>query len=264
MSTITLEYARTTKNSGAFALAVILHVAVILLFLKVTENDWQHLLPPPSVVMEISIESQATQLTETNIGETQELAIASQAQEAVMDDVVIPSVPINEEAEVLVTKVEKKKTTPVPKKERNDVKNKRISELESDNSKASDAPVTSDAAAKQQTERVAAAFNSHAQSDDEQRQWEALVLGQLNKFKRYPVDAKRRNRIGKPVIKFEVDAQGYIVNSALIRSSGTNSLDREAQRVLTRAEPLPIPPANMLAQGKVTVELPIDFTIENK
>lgn len=66
------------------------------------------------------------------------------------------------------------------------------------------------------------------------------------------------------MIKFEVDAQGYIVNSALVRSSGTNSLDREAQRVLTRAEPLPVPPADMLTQGKVTVELPIDFTIENK
>ncbi|WP_369310970.1 energy transducer TonB [Providencia rettgeri] len=264
MLAITLEHNRATKTSSSFALAIVLHIAVILFYLKVTENDWQHFLPPPSVVMEVSIDSQAKQLTETNIGETQELAVASEAKEAVTDDIVIPSVPINEEAEERLTKVEKKKISPAPKKKHKDVKNQRISEMESDNSKASAAPVTSDAAAKQQTERVAATFDSHAQSDDEQRQWEALVLGQLNKFKRYPEDAKRRNRIGKPVIKFEVDAQGYIVNSVLVKSSGTNSLDREAQRVLTRAEPLPIPPSEMLNQGKVIVELPIDFTIENK
>lgn len=261
---ITLEYSRTTKTSGSFVLAAVLHVAVIFFFLKAVQNDWQHFLPPPSVVMEISIESQAKQLTEINIGETQMLAMASQAQEADMDDVIIPSVPINEEAEVLVKKVEKKKISPVPKKEHKDVKNKRVSELESDNSKASAAPVTSDAAAKQQTERVAAEFNSQAQSSDKQREWEALVLGQLNKFKRYPEDARQRNRVGKPVIKFEVDAKGYIVDSTLVKSSGTNSLDREALRVLARAQPLPPPPTDLFTQGKVIVELPIDFTIENK
>ncbi len=40
----------------------------------VTYNQqWEELLPPPSVVMEISIESQAEQLTEVNIGQLQEL-----------------------------------------------------------------------------------------------------------------------------------------------------------------------------------------------
>ncbi len=63
---------RTTKMSGWFALAI----AFMSLWLgaRVTYNQqWEELLPPPSVVMEISIESQAEQLTEVNIGQLQEL-----------------------------------------------------------------------------------------------------------------------------------------------------------------------------------------------
>lgn len=90
-----------------------------------------------------------------------------------------------------------------------------------------------------------------------------MVLGKLNKFKRYPDDARRRNRTGIPVIMFDVDAQGYVIKSSLVKESGTRSLDREAEKVLSRAQPLPIPPSQMIKNGKVTVHMPIDFTLEN-
>lgn len=263
MVAMTLGYEQATKTSSSVVLAVLLHIMVIGFFIRTIEDTWDDYLPSPSVVMELSFESEAKQLTETNIGKTQELSIASEAKLTPDDEFLEPVVPVNEDAELLVVKIKNKKTQPEVKKAHKEISNKRISEIESDNSKASSAPVTSEAVAKQQTQRVAAQVDSSSQADDSKRQWEAMVLGQLNKFKRYPDDAKRHNRIGRPIIKFEVDAQGYVLDSVLIKNSGTQSLDREAQRVLLRAEPLPPPPIDMLVNGKVTVKLPIDFNIIN-
>ncbi|MGO2304455.1 MAG: energy transducer TonB family protein [Providencia sp.] len=265
MNTMTLGQGQTFKMAGSAVLAVVLHIVIISLFIhNMYEEQREQLLPPPSVIMELSIDAQAEQLTELNIGQTQELSVASEAQESKTEEMEIPSVLINEQAEILVTKTDKKKSLPEPKKEQKENKVPKIKKIESDHSKASDAPVTSDAAALKKSERIAAQINSQSQSQlDEKRRWEALVLGQLNKFKRYPADAQKRNRMGSPVVKFEVDAQGYVLASSLAAKSGTQSLDREAQNVLSRAEPLPQPPADMLINGRVIVEMAIDFTINN-
>ena len=264
MNTMVLENGRVTKTGSSVILAIGLHVTVIFAFMfNIQRDEVDNLFPPPSVVMELSLESEAKQLTELNIGQTQELSTASQAQESQVEESLMPTAPINEQAEILIAKTEKKKLKPETKKEMKETKNHRTKEIESDNSKASSAPVTSDAAAPKQSQRVAAQVNNSSQSEsDMQRQWEALVLGELNKFKRYPDDARRRNRTGRPVVKFNVDAQGNVLDSIVIKNSGTQSLDREAQKVLSRAEPLPPPPSEMLVNGRVTVQIPIDFAIE--
>lgn len=263
MSTITFGHYENTKMGGALIVAIALHFLVIGLFLHNNqESRWDELTPPPSVVMELSMEAEAKQLTEVNIGQVQEVSVASKAQDATPEESELPPIPVNEKAEVLVTKTEKKKAQPLPKKEKKE--NKSVEKIESDNSKSSAAPATSDAAALKKTDKIAAEFNSNSQAVlDAEKQWQALVLGKLNKFKRYPDDARRRNRIGIPIIRFEVDTQGYVIKSSLVKESGTRSLDREAEKVLFRAQPLPIPPVEMVRNGKVTVEMPIDFTIKN-
>ncbi|EKT63620.1 energy transducer TonB [Providencia burhodogranariea] len=265
MSTITLGHYDNIKMGGALIVAIALHFLVIVFFLHSNqENRWDELTPPPSVVMELSIEAEAKQITEVNIGQVQEVSVASKAQEATPEESELPPVPVNEKAEVLVTKTEKKKTQSIPKKEKKENKNKRVEEIESDDSKSSTAPATSDAAALKKTDKIAAEFNSNSQAAlDAEKQWQALVLGKLNKFKRYPDDARRRNRTGIPVIRFEVDTQGYVIKSSLVKESGTRSLDREAEKVLSRAQPLPIPPVEMIKNGKVIVQMPIDFSIKN-
>ncbi|MBP6122294.1 MULTISPECIES: energy transducer TonB [Providencia] len=265
MNTAILEQGgQVTKIGSSVIFAIILHLAIIGFFLRTAQYEqFEELLPPPSVVMEISMEAEAEQLTEVNIGQTQALSVASQEQASKAEEVLLPPMAVNEQAEIQVAKTEKKKVKPELKKEKAENKEKRVKELESDKSKASDAPVTSDAAALQKTQRVAAQFNSSSQSNyDAKRQWEAMVLGKLNKFKRYPDDAKRRNRTGTPVVEFDVDPQGNVLMNSLVKKSGTQSLDREAQKVLSRAEPLPPPPAEMIKNGRVTVRIPIDFTIE--
>ncbi|WP_272687297.1 energy transducer TonB [Providencia sp. PROV149] len=265
MGTMTLGYYQTTKMSGAVIIAIALHLLVIWFFIHSNDDQaWDELTPPPSVVMELSIEAEAKQLTEVNIGQVQEVSVASKAHEATPDELDLPPIPVNENAELQVTKAEKRKAPTVPKKEKKEPKKKPVENVESDNSKASNAPVTSDAAALKKTDKIAADFNSQSQATlDAEKQWQALVLGKLNTFKRYPEDARRRNRTGIPVVTFEVDAQGYIIHSSLTKSSGTRSLDREAERVLSRAQPLPTPPTEMLKNGKVTVKMPIDFALEN-
>ena len=144
---------RTTKISGGFALAIALHIGVVGLYIWVTHNQqWDELLPPPSVVMEISIESQAEQL------------VASQAHEAPSEEKIIPSLAINEQAEVQVAKAVSTKRTAEVKKQKHE--KQAVEQKQATDSKANDAPVTSDAAAPLQTQKIAAEFNSQSQSVD--------------------------------------------------------------------------------------------------
>lgn len=64
-----------------------------------------------------------------------------------------------------------------------------------------------------------------------------------------------------PQVSFSVDAQGRVSNVTLQIRSGTASLDREAVAVVSRAQPLPPPPPEMLQKGAVRVRMPIDFNL---
>ncbi len=94
-----------------------------------------------------------------------------------------------------------------------------------------------------------------------QASWQSLVLGHLARFKRYPGDARQRQRAGQAWVRFRLDAGGKLLSSELLTSSGTVLLDREALQVLARAQPLPAPPGEVLRQGVVTVTLPVSFKL---
>ncbi|RTF94592.1 TonB family protein, partial [Serratia marcescens] len=110
--------------------------------------------------------------------------------------------------------------------------------------------------------QTAAPINSDANSSAQAKlSWESLVKGKLNRIKEYPPDARNRRRSGMPQVSFNVDAQGRVSNVILLARSGTASLDREAVAVVSRAQPLPPPPPEMLQQGAVRVRMPIDFNL---
>lgn len=88
------------------------------------------------------------------------------------------------------------------------------------------------------------------------------VKGHLNRYKRYPGDARKRARTGTAVVTFTVNTEGTIVSSFLEISSGTFSLDREAIAVLERAQPLPKPPPEILEGGLFKVKMPITFKLK--
>lgn len=88
--------------------------------------------------------------------------------------------------------------------------------------------------------------------------WEGLVLGALNKVKRYPRDAHFARQQGVPYIRFVMDRAGKVLSSRLERSSGYRSLDQEALSLPKRAQPLPKPPEDVKGD---TIELvvPVEF-----
>lgn len=88
--------------------------------------------------------------------------------------------------------------------------------------------------------------------------WQGLVLGQLNKFKRYPVSAQFRKQQGVPWVRFTMDRDGKVVSVAMERSSGVDALDREALALPKRAQPFPKPPADVSGQA-VELVVPVEF-----
>ncbi|MET0249500.1 MAG: TonB family protein [Sphingobium sp.] len=88
--------------------------------------------------------------------------------------------------------------------------------------------------------------------------WEGLVLGALNKVKRYPRDAHFARQQGVPYIRFVMNREGKILSVRIERSSGHRSLDQEALALPKRAQPLPKPPEDVPGD---TIELvvPVEF-----
>ncbi|WP_434405905.1 energy transducer TonB family protein [Sphingobium sp. DN12] len=88
--------------------------------------------------------------------------------------------------------------------------------------------------------------------------WEGLVLGALNKVKRYPREAAFRRQQGVPYIRFVMNRDGKVLSVRLERSSGHSPLDDEAVSLPKRAQPLPKPPEEVKGE---TIELvvPVEF-----
>jgi protein TonB len=62
------------------------------------------------------------------------------------------------------------------------------------------------------------------------------------------------------VIRFTVDHDGHVLDVTLVRSSGSEALDRAAQSLLLGASLPPFPPGMMLPQQIITV--PIRYRLE--
>jgi protein TonB len=88
--------------------------------------------------------------------------------------------------------------------------------------------------------------------------WERLVLGALNKVKRYPRGAMLRRQQGIPWIRFVMNRKGDVLSVQLAQSSGFLALDDEAVALPARAAPLPEPPETVPG---LTLELvvPVEF-----
>ncbi|MEL6114560.1 energy transducer TonB [Photobacterium sp. SP02] len=88
--------------------------------------------------------------------------------------------------------------------------------------------------------------------------WQRLLHAHLEQHKKYPRQAKRFGRQGVPVIAFTMDRNGQVLAVELVKSSGSGSLDEEAQALVKRAEPLPRPPSGITGE-RLTFTVPISF-----
>ncbi|MEE4452225.1 TonB family protein [Novosphingobium resinovorum] len=88
--------------------------------------------------------------------------------------------------------------------------------------------------------------------------WHGLVLGALEKVRRYPRDARFARQQGVPYIRFTMNRRGKVLSAVLERSSGYRSLDQEALALPRRAEPLP-PPPDDVPGDPIELLVPVEF-----
>jgi periplasmic protein TonB len=71
--------------------------------------------------------------------------------------------------------------------------------------------------------------------------YNALVVGHLARFKRYPAAA--HGAAGKVTVRFVLSRSGEVLDCAVVASSGNAAIDREVVDILRRASPFPAFPA---------------------
>jgi protein TonB len=88
--------------------------------------------------------------------------------------------------------------------------------------------------------------------------WRNQIVTILERNKRYPSEARARGEQGVTRLAFSIDAEGHLLSSRIVASSGSAALDAETLALVQRAQPFPPPPPE-LAGSEMTV--PVSFNI---
>jgi protein TonB len=84
--------------------------------------------------------------------------------------------------------------------------------------------------------------------------WGAEINAHLDRFKRYKGDK------GVALLAFSIDRQGHLVESHVVKSSGSALLDEESLALVRRADPFPQPPPQVPG-ARIDFTVPIRFNI---
>jgi periplasmic protein TonB len=90
--------------------------------------------------------------------------------------------------------------------------------------------------------------------------WQASLVRQLQRFKRYPASSQSRNEQGVVLLSFSLDRSGRVLARSIAKSSGYADLDNEVMAMIMRAEPLPPFPPSM-TQPRIDLTVPIRFSL---
>lgn len=108
----------------------------------------------------------------------------------------------------------------------------------------------------QKADRPAApAAGSTAESQAAIASWRGAVVAHLNRFKRFPHGAAA----GTAMVAFSVDMRGRVLAARLLSSSGNSVADTDAVAMVWRANPVPVPPANLSARGNISLNVPVRY-----
>jgi protein TonB len=90
--------------------------------------------------------------------------------------------------------------------------------------------------------------------------WRRQIVTRLERHKRYPAAAQSRHEHGTAQLAFRLDRQGRVIESHIVRSSGSSVLDQETLEIVRRAQPFPPIPTE-LAGPHVDLTVPIRFNL---
>ncbi|MBI5132882.1 MAG: energy transducer TonB [Rhodopseudomonas palustris] len=86
------------------------------------------------------------------------------------------------------------------------------------------------------------------------------LAAHLQRFKRYPAEARAAGQQGTATLVFTVGRGGQVLGANLARSSGSAALDAETLAMVRRAAPLPpFPPE--LTQASLRISVPVSFSV---
>ena len=121
------------------------------------------------------------------------------------------------------------------------------------------APVSVDAP----LDEVAAAPRQGAVSlnaSDAAMRWQELLAGHMELHKRYPRRAMRRRQEAIVYVRVTINRDGYVIDYQLEQASRYELLNKESLELITRAEPLPPPPQEVVG-NIIQFVVPIDFSV---
>jgi len=91
-----------------------------------------------------------------------------------------------------------------------------------------------------------------------QADYAAILQAWLERHKEYPRRAQRRRQEGTALLYFVMDRDGHVLDYRIEESSGFGLLDREVERMIERAQPLPRMPEEM-QQARLELMVPVQF-----
>ena len=84
----------------------------------------------------------------------------------------------------------------------------------------------------------------------------------LERYKKYPTIARRRNQQDNVTIQFVMNKQGKLLRYKLIKPSKYDSLNRATIKMLERASPMPVPPKELIGDKiELKYTIPVNFKL---
>ena len=89
--------------------------------------------------------------------------------------------------------------------------------------------------------------------------WQGAVSAHLSRHAHSPKAARRDFKERQARVKFSIDEAGRVLSTTIVASSGSAVFDAEAEAMIRRASPLPLPPGKA-ANGGLDMVVPVRFT----
>ena len=116
-------------------------------------------------------------------------------------------------------------------------------------------PIKKQTPSEDSVEQTANKINPQAIND-----YSSMLRAHIERFKRYPRMAQIRGWKGEVLIEAEIDGNGLLISSTVVRSSGRSILDNEGLAMMQRSIPFPLPPKD-LKNNTFTITIPISFSL---
>jgi protein TonB len=104
--------------------------------------------------------------------------------------------------------------------------------------------------------------NSTAKEAEMMSRYEQLISLWIEKFKKYPDEARSQGMQGETVVRIRIDRQGTVRYYILERSTGHQVLDKAAIDMVKRANPVPAVPNDYPQGDLIEFLIPVNFHLQ--